>query len=413
MHPRPPSDARHSRALATGWRGALGLTLLAGALGAQGAEFAVTPKLLWNNEFNTNRLLRAADTPDVLGAQLELGALLEAANERSRLDLTPRLRRGQYDEDIGLNTTDYFLDLGAEHDFSERWQARLDGRFSRDSTLTSEAEDEGLVFRSARRTETALMPSLTHRFDARNRFELTGNRSDVAYGEGAAGFSDYRFQSLGGAWTHAFGERDEVSLSAFHSRFDSFDTDNTSRNVGLQTGWQRLWSDRLSASVGVGVIWSELEFVTLFQPAPGLPLARAPDERSEQGLLADFSLNRRWERTSARLGYSHRISPTGRGAQTTVDELVANAEHRLLERLTGRIDLRWLREDFGDTGEQVFDRDRLRGEVSVNWRLSQFWSLSGGYAYTREERAFASGEADAHRVMLGIRYGGERRAVSR
>lgn len=386
---------------------------------AAATEFAVTPLLRLGGEFNTNRLLRPQDTPDVVGARADVALAFEGNSPRTRVRVQPRARRAQYDEDIGLNRTDVFVDLNADHAWNAFWRGGVDFNFTRDSTVTSDTEDQGLVFSPRSRIQRTLNARLTHDWSDRNRFDFSASYSDVVYGEGVALFSDYTYKSVNGIWTHVLGPRDSVSLSLFHSWFNSFQTENRSRNVGLQLGWRRAWSEKLSSALSVGSIWSELSFVNRFVGLAFTPdgrlvfvEVREPGRASDQGLLLDFSVDRQWERGAAGLAFSHTVTPTGRGAQSTTDEVDLSLTRRLSERMRARLAVGYLREDFGSSGEQAFNRERVRGELSLIWRLSQFWSVRSAYSYVHEQRSSALGSASANRLMLTFIYSGDRRSVS-
>lgn len=404
----------------TGPRGAAGLLLLALAWAAgpqpgRAAEFAVTPSLRMTGEFNTNRLLRPRDTPDVLGAILEAGANFEASNGRTRVEVFPRARRGQYSEDLGLNRTDLFVDLDAQHALDERWRSALQAGFVRDSTVTSEAETEGQVFRATSRTERSLRPSLEYAPDARTLWQFSGGHTDVAYGETTSAFSDYHYDIVSAAWTRALDERNSLFVTTFHSWFESLDTDSRTRNLGLQVGWRRQWSGTLTSSLAVGGVNTWFDYLDEFVVVNGnsVALVSRPEEGTDQGLLVDLRLDKRWERLTGELSYARRVTPSGRGAQATADELVASLDRRLGERLAGRLDLRYLEEDYGGGGvREAFNRRRFRSEVSLRWQFSQFWSLRGAYSYVLEDSEFAPETADAHRFTVGLLYGGQRQSMS-
>ena len=103
------------------------------------------------------------------------------------------------------------------------------------------------------------------------------------------------------------------------------------------------------------------------------------------------------------------IAPQSNGGEVVRDEVAAYIRRSLTKRLNAEIGIRFFQEESVFSGLGRLDRDYLRIDPALNWRLAPRWTLSARYTYTlNDETGLQSANADAenHRVYAGITYRG-------
>ncbi len=133
------------------------------------------------------------------------------------------------------------------------------------------------------------------------------------------------------------------------------------------------------------------------------------------GLLLDLSVEKKYnDRTLLTAGLTKATYPTGRGLVDR-EEVSFGANHSFTDRIIGKSKLRYFRTD--TVSEETLDlsnqaSDQIRLEAGVDWRMTEFWTLGGGYSY--RSRSPEQGEsADSHGLFLTVGYNGNKYAVSR
>jgi len=391
-------------------------------------EYSVEPRIQTSTEFNTNRRLngRGADD-DVLGAGLDVGAALGVRTPRSELLLVPRVRVTRYTGESDLDTEEGFVDLSASHALTPRLSSELEASYTRDSALTSELEDTGILDAQVDRERIEAAPSLRYQLSPHDAVEIRGNYIDVDYKDpGDSGLVDFDFLFGSLSYTRALGPSDSVFATVLASDFETGEspgavpsTQSETRSIGGQLGYTRVFSDRTTATAAVGVIHSDIEFFEIERAVdprfPFLVLVREVEsETTETGLLLDLSLSHDFDPvTSADASFSRAVTPSGRGAQTTTDELELELTRRLQPRLTGSAGVRFSRRSAqGDGAGASLDRDFWRARGRLRWRMDRFWTVIGEYIYRRQD--FDGGATfDAHAIMLNFRYRGDLTTFSR
>lgn len=136
---------------------------------------------------------------------------------------------------------------------------------------------------------------------------------------------------------------------------------------------------------------------------------------SNSGILFDASLEKQYERTTYTARFSRASIPSGTGL-TERDEYAIHAVHDFSDRLQGTGSFRF----FSNENESELtlsqglaqSTDQIRLEAGVNYRLTEFWTLGGGYQY--RQRSPENGDtADGHLVFVSIGYNGRRYSMSR
>ncbi len=318
-------------------------------------------------------------------------------------------------------------------------------------------------------------PNMTYSFSERDSLTLGASFTDATYDRQDTGLADYTSYSLNASWTRQVSITDQFVASIFALNQDS-ELDFLVRTsvgpdplslideydqVGFSLGYVRSFSDTLTGKVTVGARKTDGQFpdlidfdinlsaesAALINPNTGLPVGavinrldpllnnqdflRANPEflaRSRTvnrvykqgstngtGLVLDISVEKLlYETTTLTAGLSRSSIPTGRGL-TERDEFYLNGTHLFSDRLTGKGSFRYFSTQ--SESEQTLaafnvPTDQIRLEAGLDWRWTEFWTVSGGYTYAQRSSE-NSDTASGHGVFVTVGYNGNKYAISR
>ncbi len=325
------------------------------------------------------------------------------------------------------------------------------------------------------RQTISIGPSLTYIFSEKDTFSLGASYTDAAYDRQDTALSDYNSTSVNFSWTHQLNITDQLIATVFMLNQDS-DLNFLVRNsvgpnpeslideydqIGFTLGYVKNFSETLLGRVNVGMRQTDGKFpdlidfdlnlsaesAALINPNTGLPVGavinRSDPLLSDQnflrsnpdflknsrtvnrvyqqgtvnksGLIIDASVEKQFETTTIVAGLSRSSLPSGRGL-TERDEFYINGTHLFSDRLTGRGSFRYFSTQ-SESEETLFTfggrpTDQIRLEAGFDWLWTEFWTVSGGYTYSRRS-AEGSDTADGHTIFLMIGYNGNKYAISR
>ena len=128
------------------------------------------------------------------------------------------------------------------------------------------------------------------------------------------------------------------------------------------------------------------------------------NKSDDTGFVANIGASKRAERTRYRLFYRRDVAPSSSGDAIEVDEINADAVHALTEKLDLRIRASWVDTDTIDSGrDSSSDREIIRIQPSLNWRLSPNWVAGARYRYI-EKDLDRGGSGDSNTAFISISY---------
>ena len=381
------------------------------ALPLSAAEYSLKPHVSLQTLFNDNIRVTTRPHDSVLGAILDAKADIGMADPRGSLSFTPRMRKSNYTSKDKLDSVNWFMDLNASYALSERHQLGLSANYDIESTLTSELLDTGLTQTTKDRTTRSINPNYTYIYSDRDSIQLGYGYTKVQYADGlASGLVDYTYRIASANGMHQINDTDSIALLLYTTEFETPQTRSRTRSYAAQITYSRQFSETLNGSAAFGLIHSRFKFLQ-FTPPFG-PFVTV--EASATGKLFQFNLEKDWETSKLKASLTRNVSPSGRGSQSTTDELMLKGSHSLSETLSGRIELRYSeRKAEGDAINPALDSTLTSASANLRWRFSPYWSLVGGYRYYRTKFTTATSAADSNALMLTLRYDGDKYALSR
>lgn len=369
---------------------AAGTTLCSHALAA---EWQVVPSANIGTSYADNPRLLPSGGSSSEGAVGEINASLRRLTETTELSLRPRLYSSHYSDDDSLSSDNQYLTAGYRW-LGERSEWKSEAGLTRDTTLTSELGETGLVQTNRRRQATtfSVAPSvmLTERVSGGIQMYLLDNRYHDAE---LTGLVDYRYTALS-----------LFSSMTLSDAGSSFTVTAQSGNLSADipgSGDTRDGTLRLSWTYQPWLLWT----VSL----SGGPSVVETDAGNDSGAVFDAEIKRQGERWSLVTTAGRSLSPTGRGVLTRRDQVTLRLNRSITERLSATVGAQWVR------NEDLLPQQRLatyqvdygRLDLSANWRLSRDWSLSLQLSGNTQDYELAPERANGYRASLSMVWNGQ------
>lgn len=402
------------------------------------AEYLFKPVLSERIELDDNRRLSLQEDTENVGSITTAGFDGEINTERTRIRLMPRfiLRRYAREKDI-LDREDFRFDSEAEHE-TERMRFGVEAGIEFRGSVTSVTEELDVptdTRRNVDQRKRRIQPSWTYAWSERTALQLDLSYQDTVNDEvETTSLSDYRVYSASAGATHNLSERDQISLTAFVSRFESpsqtrrrTQTDgaleaetrsrreSTTDTLGAQLGYARALTETLSGNVSAGPRFSDTRSQSRveqdqFLVAPGLGriLVSQTDtgtvsmDETSTGLAINAGLSQALERTDWEVSFTRSLSPTADGDLQERDRFDARFRYKLRRHLVGSLNGIYYTDS--DLGGEDNDRTYSRLLAGLRWRLDRDWTLSGFYRYRRNERERNDAAAESNALLITLSY---------
>lgn len=371
------------------------LALLATPLMA--AKWYIEPSASVRFGYEDNVRLTTGDEEDAFSTYLDIMAPFGYRTEVSDVNLSAQIHSRRFDGLSDLDTDDQILGLDAVFR-STRNIFSLQGSYTRNSTLTSELETTGLVQTSKRRIGVNLSPSWTLVLTERTSLQLGYHHTDVSYEDAdLTALTDYRYGRATVGLAYRLSERTELHGNLAGSRYDASDTDTEFEAYQFQIGLSRNLSERLSVTASVGYAHTESQY----------PDAGGNEETSsEDTVLLDLRVKRIAETQSVEGFISASESPSSRGRMLRKNAVgvswLLNLSPRTFFTFRGEV---YENTSAGGLDDDSDDRLYYFLEPGLNWRATNWWTISSAYRYRNQEYTNSTeGAAEASAVFVTISY---------
>ncbi|MCI0748918.1 MAG: hypothetical protein L0Y32_00030, partial [Nevskiales bacterium] len=154
-----------------------------------GTGWTVEPMASMSYETNDNRTLSTTAEASVYGFTLDTGATAAMLTELATTRLTPRLVATRYSGGDQYDTEDLYLS-GYSQWLGERDRWVLAADVARNSTLTTQESDVGLLDQRVERLGWSVAPSWERRLTERGTLDLAASQKAVDYDDASGGLID-------------------------------------------------------------------------------------------------------------------------------------------------------------------------------------------------------------------------------
>lgn len=354
------------------------------------AETRFTPSMSLRTAYDDNTLGKKVSDAELA---LTPAFAFEGGSELTRLALQGRLDALRYLEHDEYNRENAQLGADFSHRPSERLTLRLGAKWVRDHTVESEFDESGITTENIARNYYSASPGLTLRVSERDELSMDGSAGLMRYER--TGYTDYDTGGLTATWSHALGEGlwriiGQGGVQAY--RFDRVDGQTEQRVLSALAGVAWKASETLEFQVLGGV--SRTDSDVDFDRGPSIDDSQLTFSGSVSGTWTDEV----WRLT---LSADRSESPSTYGELITRDRLRASFGRNLTERLYLGAQLAWY---MSKTAGLVRDENTRTYSVgpTLRFRLTEDWTVDGGYQYTHEDDREAKEVTDRNRVYLGV-----------
>ncbi len=286
---------------------------------------------------------------------------------------------------------------------TERSQYGLAASYREATSRSTALEDSGdFASQSINRTRS-ISPSFSYQWTERDTLSLNGSYQERL--SSTTSFSDTETKSITAGWQRQFSERLSAGLNATISNYKSegltLDTDDDNYNLSTSMTYalSELWS--LTGNVGARKLNSERTST----------LTGITNNDTSTGSTFGFSAIRTDDINSYTLDLSRDVSPSGTGDVNESDRISASWSHHISERLTANV-LASYQETTSALDDSSEKRKNINFSPSLSWQLERNLRLNFRYNYRKQSQDLGS-SADSNAVSVTLNYDWDGIRISR
>lgn len=352
---------------------------------ATAADWEMNPTVEAGYLFDDNyRLAQPGNEIEVQGPMADAELEFRARNPNGEFSIAPRIRATYFPDEQELDTVDYFALLYWLHQ-GQRLKTEVRGDFSQQDIVNSEQPDAevpggdvdlgeadfgdaGRVFVQNRRTRGSVRPTMEYELSSRRSLEFGANVTAVTFDEEIPGAQvDYNNADLTAGLVTRLTPVSSFTVRARGARFD-IDTTGDSTSYGAELQW-----DTRSAS----------EKRTFLRA--GAQRVDFQDGDSATAWLAGAGVSMPIGRQLLFMDLSRSVGPSSSGAVITRDQLRVRWSLDLTPRVALLAGVRGTHDEDVDEDSLFQPRSYATGDIGLQWRWEEEFSLRVAYDYTWQE----------------------------
>jgi uncharacterized protein (PEP-CTERM system associated) len=391
---------------------------------AMAADYSFQPSVAVRTEYNDNIQLSPDFRRNVWGVIVSPDAKFSAATER--LDVVGGVSLGvvRYFNEPSLDTVNHALTLRSGYR-TERGRLALDLDSVKDPTLVSELEETGTVLAYRQRRLWSARPSWTWSYDERTAFIASYSYRDVNYEEGpGSGLVDYRSQLGSIAVQRSLSEWQVVTAAVYYDYYKTHPVNSEAETYGFQIGYRHAFSETLRGELVAGWRTTQSTVASNALVCNGfillgacfgevVELTSVAKDRSS-GYTLDASIEKRTQTDTVTGRLSRQINPSGVGLLVQTDRVGMTWARQWSPTVNSSVDAAAYQARYiGEFGGSNSDNRYYRIESRLDWRLSDVWTMTGGYRYSHQKYESTPLTATGNLVYVTLAYVWPTYSVSR
>jgi len=327
----------------------------------------------------------------VLAGSIKAGRRSETSNVNLKGGITSRTYSGE----DGQDTNDFDFGIDATHR-TERDRFTVSAAVKLDSTLTSEIQSSGLMHDRKRRIKKNFALAWTHSLSERTSLKLGYSHTNTKYRSARnTGLSNYTYQVVDVMLSYSLSDKTSVYTSLASSLYKGSNRTKTEvRDLGVTVGVDHKFSETFSAGMGGGIRYAETEH----------KIFNVNNDSNDTGFLLTANIKRSFEQTTMRGSLSRSVQPSGSGALLVTDNLSAEVDYQVDERLSLHLASKIYRNSSTDEDDESHDRVYFSIQPKVRWKIKRWWLIEGSYRYRRQRYDSTGQAADSNAIFVFARY---------
>jgi hypothetical protein len=390
---------------------------------SRAAEWSMEPSVALRTEYNDNFEFTSAPHSGVWGLLLAPDIKFSGETEALKVTGGLGLSVNRYYGERGLDTTDHALTLRSSYK-AERDVLGLSVDSIRDSTLVSELLETGVVEARRQRNQVTASPSWTRYLTESTALTANYGYTDVRYADTrGTSLIDYRDHTGTVGVLSNLSERDAVNVTAYYDLFLTDPKTFQAKTYGFQVKYDRAFSETLHGSLAVGArntrstISSQgvvCEGAILFGFCVGnLTTFTAVNTERSTGYTFLASVDKKLETALLTARLSRELNPTGVGALVQTDRLGITWTQQWSPTVSAFVDASIYQSRYVSNIIASSNSRYYRIEPRVTWRITEAWTLLGGYSYSHVQYENSSAAASANVIYAVVSYTWPKLSVSR
>jgi hypothetical protein len=322
-----------------------------------------------------------------------------------------------------LDSTDHAVSVNASYK-AERDIFGADVESVRDSTLVSELLETGVVQARRERNRVTAAPSWRHYVTENTALTASYGYTDVRYADTHdTSLIDYSEQQAAVGVLTNLSERDTLAVNGYYDWYETHPKTFEAKTYGIQAKYDRAFSETLRGTLAVGarntrstqssdalVCTGPVLFGLCFGSLERLRLV-ASDRSTGYTFLA--GIDKKFETALVSGQLSREIYPTGVGALVQTDRLGGTWQQQLSPTLDFFVDASIYQSRYVGNFVTGSNSRYYRIEPRLTWKVTDNWTLLGGYSYGHVQYQQSSASATANVVYLVVSYTWPKLSVSR
>jgi hypothetical protein len=380
-----------------------GAAIIAAACGvpALGAPWEFNPTIEAGYLYDDNyRLTTPGSEIDVQGPMVDAQLELRTLTETGEFSFTPRVRATYFPDETDLDAVDYFGTLNWEHR-GQRARTRITGDFSVQDIVNSEQPDTALggdlgepdfgdggrVLIDNRRTRASLRPSMSFELSPRRELQLGAGYTHVSFDEEvSAAQVGYNVADFSAGLLTRLSERSSLIGRVRAARYD-IDTQEVTNGYGGELEWGMRTAAETRGYLRAGAQNVELQ-----------------SGDSEVAFLAGAGVSMVNGRNEWFADLSRSVGPSSAGLIVARDQLRLSLIRAMTPRLSFMAGLRGIHDDDVDSDSAFQARSYATGDVGLQWRWQEEFSLRFAYDYTWQKFRNDVADATSSGAMISVLY---------
>lgn len=368
---------------------------------AQAAAWEFNPTIEAGYLFDDNYRLTIPGTEiEVQGPLADAALEIRALTQANDFSITPRVRATYFPNQQDVDAVDYFTTLDWQYR-GERVNTRVRGDFSQQDIINSEQPDAdvdsdlgdadfgdaGRILVANRRTRLELRPSLNYELSPRRALQFEIGATDVSFDREIPGAQvDYRTFGAAAGIVMRTTERSSWTVRARGGRYETDEIDPTT-TLGLQLQWDTRTAADTRSFIRLGA--EQVEFV---------------DGETEIAWVAGAGVSFQVGRNELFSDLSRSVGPSSAGLVITRDQLRVRWTRDMTPRLALLAGLRGTHDDSVDPDALYQARTYATGDLGLQWRWQEEFSLRVAIDYTWQEFENGIDDATSSGAMVSVTW---------
>jgi hypothetical protein len=390
---------------------------------SRAAEWSMEPSVDVRTEYNDNIQFTSAAHPSIWGIRFSPDVKFSGTTESLNVTGGLRFNLNRYFGESGLDTNDHILTLRSSYK-TERDLLGLNVDSVRDSTLVSELSETGVVQARRQRSRLTANPTWSRYLTEATAITASYRYSDVRYADSAGtSLIDYRDQAATVGLQSKLSERDVASVTGYYDRYETEPAQVRANTYGIQAAYDRAFSETLHGFLAVGAreTRSTVTSQALVCDGPiffgfclgNLIVLTSTQSATSTGYTLTASLDKRWETAQVTGRLSREINPSGVGALVQTDRAGVTWTQQWSPTLSYSVEGAVYRSRYVGDVVTGSNSQYYTIEPRVSWKITEWWTLSGGYSYSHVKYEAAATQATRNVVYLVLNYTWPKLSVSR